>query len=189
DRIMRRLGVLMAIAANDPEARRRVAAFEHELRVLGWVDGRNVRIDYRWGSDDPVLLRREAAALVAAAPDLIFANSTPAVTALRQESTTLPMVFVQVTDPVGQGLVPNLARPGGNLTGFTNFEFAIGGKWLQTLKEVAPAVTRVAVVFNPRAAPYAGELLRPIEDAASKLAVASMPLPAVDGAAIETAIT
>jgi len=189
DRIMRRLGVLMAIAANDPEARRRVAAFEHGLRELGWIDGRNISIDYRWASDDPELLRSEAAALVAAAPDLIFANSTPLLTALRKESTTLPMVFVQVTDPVGQGLVANLARPGGNVTGFTNFEFAIGGKWLQTLKEIAPAVTRVAVVFNPQTAPYAGALLRPIEAAAAKLAVASMALPAVDAAAIEAAIT
>ncbi len=189
DRIMRRLGVLMAIAANDPEARRRVAAFEHGLRERGWIDGRNISIDYRWASDDPELLRSEAAALVAAAPDLIFANSTPGLTALRKESTTLPMVFVQVTDPVGQGLVANLARPGGNVTGFTNFEFAIGGKWLQTLKEIAPAVTRVAVVFNPQTAPYAGALLRPIEAAAAKLAVASMALPAVDAAAIEAAIT
>ena len=189
DRITRRLGVLMAIAANDPEARRRVAAFEHGLRELGWIDGRNISIDYRWASDDPELLRSEAAALVAAAPDLIFANSTPLLTALRKESTTLPMVFVQVTDPVGQGLVANLARPGGNVTGFTNFEFAIGGKWLQTLKEIAPAVTRVAVVFNPQTAPYAGALLRPIEAAAAKLAVASMALPAVDAAAIEAAIT
>ncbi len=189
DRIMRRLGVLMAIAANDPEARRRVAAFEHGLRERGWIDGRNISIDYRWASDDPELMRREAAALVAAAPDLIFANSTPLLTALRKESTTLPMVFVQVTDPVGQGLVANLARPGGNVTGFTNFEFAIGGKWLQTLKEIAPAVTRVAVVFNPQTAPYAGALLRPIEAAAAKLAVASMALPAVDAAAIEAAIT
>ena len=189
DRIMRRLGVLMAIAANDPEARRRVAAFEHGLRERGWIDGRNISIDYRWASDDPELLRSEAAALVAAAPDLIFANSTPLLTALRKESTTLPMVFVQVTDPVGQGLVASLARPGGNVTGFTNFEFAIGGKWLQTLKEIAPAVTRVAVVFNPQTAPYAGALLRPIEAAAAKLAVASMALPAVDAAAIEAAIT
>ncbi len=189
DRIMRRLGVLMAIAANDPEARRRVAAFEHGLRERGWIDGRNISIDYRWASDDPELMRREAAALVAAAPDLIFANSTPLLTALRKESTTLSMVFVQVTDPVGQGLVANLARPGGNVTGFTNFEFAIGGKWLQTLKEIAPAVTRVAVVFNPQTAPYAGALLRPIEAAAAKLAVASMALPAVDAAAIEAAIT
>jgi putative tryptophan/tyrosine transport system substrate-binding protein len=188
DRSMRRLGVLMAIAANDPEARRRVAAFDQGLRELGWVDGRNIGIDYRWAPDDAELMRGEAAALVAAAPDVIFANSTPLVTALRKQSTTLPMVFVQVTDPVGQGLVPNLARPGGNVTGFTNFEFAIGGKWLQTLKEIAPAVTRAGVVFNPQTAPYAGKLLRPIEDAAAKLAVASMALPGADAAAIEAAV-
>jgi putative tryptophan/tyrosine transport system substrate-binding protein len=186
---LRRVGVLMAIAAGDPEARLRVAAFEQGLRDLGWLDGRNIRIDYRWAPDDPELLRSEAAALTAAAPDVILATSTPVLAALRQATSALPIVFVQVTDPVGNGFVPNLARPGGNITGFTSFEFTIGGKWLQTLKEVAPAVTRVAVVFNPDTAPYAEAFLRPIEAAARTFAVAAIAAPAADAAAIEAAVT
>ena len=114
DRTMRRVGVLMPFAPDDPEARMRVAALEQGLRDLGWVDSRNLRIDYRWATDDPDRLRGEAAAVVAAAPDVIIANSTPVLSELRKQSTTLPMVFVQVTDPLGSGFVPNLARPGGD---------------------------------------------------------------------------
>jgi ABC-type uncharacterized transport system substrate-binding protein len=186
DRTMRRVGVLMPFAPDDPEARLRVAAFEQGLRDLGWVDSRNVRLDYRWVADDPDRLRDEAAALMAAAPDVILANSTPVLSELRTQSTTL---LIQVTDPVGSGFVPNLARPGGNITGFTNFEFAISGKWLQTLKEVTPAVKRVAVVFNPQTAPYAEALLRPIEAAGRTFAVATMTAPVADAAAIEAAVT
>jgi putative ABC transport system substrate-binding protein len=186
---MRRVGVLMPLATGDPEVRLRVAALEQGLRDLGWVDSRNLRIDYRWVTDDPDRLPGEVAALVAAAPDVILANSTPVLSELRKQSTTLPIVFVQVTDPVGSGFVPNLARPGGNLTGFINFEFAISGKWLQTLKEVAPAVTRIAVVFNPQAAPYAAALLQPIEVAAQTFAGAVMTAPAADAAAIEAVVT
>ena len=118
DRTMRRVGVLMPFTPDDPEARLRVAALEQGLRDLGWVDSRNLRIDYRWATDDPDRLPGEAAALVAAAPDVIIANSTPVLSELRKQSTTLPMVFVQVTDPLGSGFVPNLARPSGDLTGF-----------------------------------------------------------------------
>ena len=113
DRTMRRVGVLMPFAPDDPEARMRVAALEQGLRDLGWVNSRNLHIDYRWTADDPDRLRGEAAAVVAAAPDVIIANSTPVLSELRKQSTTLPMVFVQVTDPLGSGFVPNLARPGG----------------------------------------------------------------------------
>jgi putative tryptophan/tyrosine transport system substrate-binding protein len=189
DQTMRRIGVLMPFAPDDPEARLRVAALEQGLRDLGWVDSRNVRIDYRWATDDADRLRNEVAALVAAAPDVILANSTPVLSELRKQSTTVPVVFVQVTDPVGSGFVPSLARPGGNVTGFTNFEFAIGGKWLQTLKEVAPTVKRVAVVFNPQTAPFAEALLQPIEAAGRTFAVATMTAPAADAAAIEATIT
>jgi putative ABC transport system substrate-binding protein len=135
---VRRIGVLMAFAASDPEAQLRVSAFEAGLRDLGWTKGRNLRIEYRWAPNEPDLLRVLAAELVAMAPDLILGVSTPVLAALLKESTTIPMVFVQVTDPVGSGFVPNLARPGGNITGFTNFEFSMGGKWLQTLKEIEP---------------------------------------------------
>src|SRR5262244_642780 len=167
---MRRIGVLMAVTERDPESQFRVSAFEAGLRELGWVEGRNLRIEYRW-APDPDLLHRQAAELVAATPDLILANTTPVLAALLRESTTLPMVFVQVTDPVGSGFVPNLARPGGNLTGFTNFEFTIGSKWLEVLKEISPALTRVAVLFNPQTAPFADLFLQPIAAAGQSLSI------------------
>jgi ABC-type uncharacterized transport system substrate-binding protein len=189
DRTLRRLGVLMPFTPDDPEGHLRVPALEQGLRDLGWHNGRNIRIEYRWAADDPDLLRSAATALVGSVPDVILADSTPVLSALRKESTTLPMVFMQVTDPVGSGFVPNLARPGGNVTGFTNFEFTISGKWLQTLKEVAPAVTRVAVIFNPQTAPYAEALLRPIEAAGRTFVVMVAAAPVADAAAIEGAIS
>jgi putative ABC transport system substrate-binding protein len=184
---MRRISVLMAVTERDPESQFRVNAFEAGLRELGWVEGRNLWIEYRW-APDPDLLRRQAAELIAAAPDLILATSTPVLATLLRESATLPLVFVQVTDPIGSGFVPNLARPGGNVTGFTSFEFSIGGKWLETLIEIAPTVTRVAVIFNPQTAPYAPAFLRPIEAAASSFAVKPMAAAAADVAGVEAAI-
>jgi len=189
DRTTRRIAVLMPFAPDDPEALLRVAALEQGLRDLGWVDSRNIHVDYRWATEDADRLRDEAAALVATAPDVIVANSTPVVAELRKLTTTLPMVFVQVTDPVGSGFVPNLSRPGGNATGFTNFEFSISGKWLQTLKEVAPAVRRAAVLFNPQTAPFAEALLQPIEAAGQTFAVATMAAPAADSVAINATVT
>ena len=168
---MRRIGVLMGLVVSDPEAQSRVAAFENGLRELGWVKGRNLWIEYRWAGDGENVLRDQAAELLAMAPDLILANSTPVTAALREQSQVVPVVFTQVTDPVGQGLVPNLAHPGGNLTGFTSFEFSIGTKWLQALKQTAPHVTRVALVFNPQSAPFADLFLRPVEAAAPSFAV------------------
>jgi putative ABC transport system substrate-binding protein len=168
---MRRIGVLMGLAAGDPEAQSRVVALENGLRELGWVKGRNLSIEYRWAGDGSVL-RDHAAELLAMAPDLILANSTPVTAALREQNRTVPIVFTQVTDPVGQGLVPNLAHPGGNLTGFTSFEFSIGTKWLEALKQTAPRVTRVALVFNPQSAPFADLFLRPVEAAAPSFSVA-----------------
>jgi len=170
---MRLIGVLMGLVANDPEAQSRVVAFENGLRELGWVKGRDLSIEYRWAGDGN-LLRDDAAELLAMAPDLILANSTPVTAALREHSGAVPIVFTQVTDPVGQGLVPNLAHPGGNLTGFTSFEFSIGTKWLEALKQTAPRVTRVALVFNPQSAPYADLFLRPVEAAAPSFSVASI---------------
>ena len=167
---MRLIGVLMGLVANDPEAQSRVVAFENGLRELGWVKGRNLSIEYRWAGDGN-LLRDDAAELLAMAPDLILANSTPVTAALREHSGAVPIVFTQVTDPVGQGVVPNLAHPGGNLTGFTSFEFSIGTKWLEALKQTAPRVTRVALVFNPQSAPYADLFLRPVEAAAPSFSV------------------
>ena len=167
---MPRIGVLMSFGANDPEAQSRVAAFENGLRQLGWVRGHNLSIEYRW-ADDPDVLRTDATELVGMAPDLILVNSTPATAALQEQRQAVPIVFTQVTDPVGEGLVSNLARPGGHLTGFTSFEFSIGTKWLETLKQVATRVTRVALVFNPQTAPFADLFWRPIEAAAPSFAV------------------
>jgi putative ABC transport system substrate-binding protein len=167
----RRIGVLMGLVAGDPEAQSRVVAFENGLRELGWVKGRNLSIDYRWAGDGNVL-RDHATELLALAPDLILANSTPVTVALREQSEAVSIVFTQVVDPVGQGLVSNLAHPGGNVTGFTSFEYSIGTKWLETLKQTAPRVTRVALLFNPESAPFADLFIRPVEAAASSFSVA-----------------
>ena len=167
---VRQIGLLMGLVASDPEAQSRLAAFENGLQDLGWIKGRNLRIEYRWAGDGNVL-RDHVAELLAMSPDLILANSTPVTTVLQEQSQSVPIVFTQVTDPVGQGLVPNLAHPGGNLTGFTSFEFSIGTKWLESLKQTAPHITRVALVFNPKSAPYADLFLRPVEAAAPSFSV------------------
>jgi putative ABC transport system substrate-binding protein len=146
---MRRIGVLMNLAAEDPEAQRRVTAFVQGLQQLGWTDGRNVRIETRWGASDAERNRRYAAELVALAPDVILASGTPILVALQRETRTIPIVFTTIVDPVGAGFVERLSRPGGNATGFTLFEYAIGGKWLELLKELSPDVTRVAVIRDP----------------------------------------
>ena len=170
---MRRIGVLMGLVATDPEAQSRVAALENGLGELGWVKGRNLSIEYRWAGDGNGL-RDHVAELLAMEPDLILANTTPVTAALQKQSRTLPIVFTQVSDPVGQGLVPNLAHPGGNLTGSTSFEFSIGTKWLEALKQTAPHVTRVLLMFNPQSAPFADLFLGPVEAAAPNLSVASI---------------
>jgi putative ABC transport system substrate-binding protein len=145
----RRIGVLMNRAPDDPQGQARVAAFQQRLQQLGWTDGGNVRIDTRWGADDLDQERRYAAELVALAPDIILASGTLSVAALQNVSRSLPIVFVGVTDPVGAGFVDSLARPGGNITGFMIYEYNLSGKWLELLKQIAPSVTRVAVIRNP----------------------------------------
>jgi putative ABC transport system substrate-binding protein len=143
---MRRIGVLMNLAVGDPEGEARVAAFLQALQQLGWSDGRNVRIDYRWAVADVGRFHRYAEELLALAPDVILASATPSVQALQQATRTVPIVFANVGDPVGMGWVESLARPGGNTTGFTNWEYGFGAKWLELLKEIAPRLTRVAVL-------------------------------------------
>src|SRR5262245_59986665 len=143
---MRRVGVLMNLTADDPEASARVTAFAQGLQQLGWTAGHNVRIDYRWGAVDADRSRSYAAELVALAPDVILASGIPVVTALLQATRTVPIVFAQIVDPVGAGLVASLARPGGNATGFTVFEYGMSGKWVELLKEIAPGVRRMAVL-------------------------------------------
>jgi putative tryptophan/tyrosine transport system substrate-binding protein len=147
---MRRIGWLAGgLAANDPESRVRNEAFLQALHDLGWVEGHNMRIDYRWGAANVDTNRKQAAELIALAPDVVLANASQSAHVLLQESRTVPIVFVQVPDPVGAGFVESLARPGGNATGFTVFEYGIGAKWLELLKEIAPPVKRVAVLRDP----------------------------------------
>jgi putative tryptophan/tyrosine transport system substrate-binding protein len=143
---MQRIGVLMNLAADDAEGQGRVAAFQQALQQLGWTDGRNVRIDYRWAAGDTGRFRRYAEELLALAPDVVLASATPSVQALQQATRAVPIVFANVGDPVAAGIVDSLARPGGNATGFSYFEFGFGAKWLELLKEIAPRATRVAVL-------------------------------------------
>ena len=143
---MRRIGVLMNAGSDDPEGQARIVAFVQGLQQSGWSDGRNVRIDIRWGGGDPERIRKYTAELVALAPDAILATSTVIVGPLQQATHAVPIVFVQVIDPVGAGIVSTLARPGGNTTGFTVFEYGMSGKWVELLKEIAPGVRRVAVL-------------------------------------------
>jgi ABC-type uncharacterized transport system substrate-binding protein len=146
---MRRIGVLMSTAADDPEGQARIAAFHQGLQQLGWTIGQKVRIDSRWPAGDPELFRRYAAELVALSPDVILATGSAAVAPLLQATRTVPIVFVIVPDPVGAGFVNSLARPGGNATGFIQFEYGISGKWLELLKQIAPGVTRGAILRDP----------------------------------------
>ena len=183
---MRRVGVLMA--TGDPEAQARVTAFPQGLQQLGWTVGRNVRIDYRWGAVDADHSRRYAAELVALAPDVILAVASPAVAALQQATRTVPIVFVNIVDPIGAGFVDSLAQPGGNLTGFIAFEYVISAKWLELLKEIAPRVTRVAVLRDAAIATGIGQLAV-IQAAASSFGVEVRPVSVRDADEIEHAVT
>jgi putative tryptophan/tyrosine transport system substrate-binding protein len=155
---MRRIGVFMNLVADDPEIQARLAPFLQGLQEVGWTVGRNVRIDYRWGAGDPDRIRRFAAELVALAPDVILASGGTTVAPLQQVTRTVPIVFVNVTDPVGSGFVVSLGRPGRNATGFTLFEYSISGKWLELLKQIAPGVTRVAVLRDAGLTSGGGQL-------------------------------
>src|SRR5262245_26990350 len=155
---LRRIGVLQALAADDPESSRRFTAFVQGLQELGWAEGRNMRIDVRWGGGDAGRIRDYAAELVALAPDVIFVIGAGPLASLQRATRTVPIVFALVSDPVGAGLVESLARPGGNITGFGYFEFSTGGKWVELLKEMAPRVTRMAVVRDPSLAAGVGYL-------------------------------
>jgi putative ABC transport system substrate-binding protein len=177
----------MGTDESDPDQKALVSAFAQTLADLGWRDGRNIRIEYRWASGDTGRLREKAAELASLAPDVVLAQGTPATTALRHAAPATAIVFVMVTDPVGSGLVSSLAHPGGNITGFTNYEYTLGGKWLETLREIAPGINRVAVIHNPDNAAAPGQL-RTIEAAAPALGV-QVTAAAVRGAAeIEHAI-
>jgi putative tryptophan/tyrosine transport system substrate-binding protein len=185
---LRRLGVLMPFPENDPLAQAMVRTFAQALERLGWVEGKNIRIDSRFAAGDPTLLKTYAAELVSLLPEAILASTPPPVAALRQQTRTIPIVFVLVVDPVGQGLVQSLARPGGNITGFSAYDELMMGKWLQLLKEIAPRVSRVAVIFNPDTAPYAPLLNPVIEAAALSFGMTVTLAPVHDDLGIEEAI-
>jgi putative ABC transport system substrate-binding protein len=173
---VRRIGVLMAHDENDAEFKSYVASFRGGLEKLGWSEGRNVRIDFRWGAlDDAEARQRSAHELITLEPDLILTQNTPPTASILQQTRTIPVVFVIVADPVGSGFVESLARPGGNATGFTVLEPTVYGKWVELLKEIAPRVNRVAVLFNPATTPYANFYLNPL-----KAAAAAFRLEAVD---------
>ncbi len=185
---MRRIGVLMSVAADDPEGQARVAAFLRGLQQLGWTDGRNVRIDYRWGVGDAERSRKYAAELVALGPDVVLAVGGPPVVALQQAAPTVPIVFTIVADPVGAGVVESLARPGGNATGFAWAEFGFSAKWLGLLNEIAPGVKRAAVIREAGTASGAGQFAA-IQTGASALGVELSPIGVGDAPEIERAIT
>jgi putative ABC transport system substrate-binding protein len=175
---MRTLGMLLPSADSDQEFKSDLQALLLELEKLGWKDGRNVKFEYRWGANDAARIREFARELVRMAPDVLFASSTPPSSALHLETNSIPIVFVQVADPIGPGFIASLAGPGGNMTGLTNFEPSIGGKWLETLKEIAPQVQRVALLFNPQTAPGAGSyFLHPIENVAASFGVQTIEMP------------
>jgi putative ABC transport system substrate-binding protein len=151
---IRRLGMLLNLSEADVESQRLVAAFSQGLAQQGWADGRNLRIDYRWAGGDADRITAFAKELVELSPDIIVAYATPSVLALQQETRSIPIVFLSVTDPVGQGLVGSLAHPGGNITGFAVFEISLGTKWIGTLKQIVPGLKRVTTIVNPKTAPY-----------------------------------
>src|SRR5262245_54323735 len=185
---MRRIGVLMPLAADDLEASPRVTALAQELQQLGWTVGRNVRIDYRWGAVDADHSRRYAAELVALAPDVILAGGSPAVAALQEATRTVPIVFANIVDPVGAGFVDSLAQPGGNATGFILYEYGLSAKWLELLKEIAPELKRVAVLRDATIATGIGQLAV-IQAAAPLFGVEVRPVSVRDANEIERAVT
>jgi putative ABC transport system substrate-binding protein len=186
---MRRIVFLHALAADDPEVQPRIAAFRLGLETLGWTESRNIQIEHRFSAGDFAQMQAYTAELVSSAPDLIVASSSPILAVLKQATRTIPIVFSVVNDPVGQGFVASLARPGGNITGFTFIDFALIGKWLEMLKEMAPGVRRMILMFNPQTAPYYPVFQRELGTVPATLAVELSQTPVHDDAEIEAALT
>ena len=186
DRV-RRIGVLVPFAESDPESQHQIAAFREELQKLGWTEGRNIRLYTRWGREVEMRQRFEKE-LVALQPDLIVSQSTPITAALLQQTRTISIVFVQVTDPVDSGFVTSIPRPGGNVTGFITMEGSTAGKWLELLKEIAPRVERVAIVFNPATATYFEYFLNPFKAAAASFRVEAITAPVRNMSELESII-
>ncbi|SDT25920.1 ABC transporter substrate-binding protein [Bradyrhizobium canariense] len=185
---MRRLGVLMSTNQSDPVAQARVAAFRDGLAQLGWNEGRNLAIEWRWSGGDLARTREYAAELVSLAPDVLLSNGTPATAALKQATTTIPIVFAVVNDPVAQGFIANMARPGGNITGFSFLEYSMVGKSLEMLKQIAPKSTHVAVLFNPDTYPYYEIHLKSFEAVAKQLSLDLSAAPARNATEVDNAI-
>jgi putative tryptophan/tyrosine transport system substrate-binding protein len=185
---LRRIGVLIGFPATDPVGQLEVAVFRQELRKLGWIEGRNIVLEYRWAGANPKSIETFAKEVVALGPDIILSRSTPATAALIRETRSIPIVFTVVAEPVGSGFVASLARPGGNTTGFTNVEPSIGGKWVELLKQLAPHVARVGLIFNPTTAPYAPPFLRSAETAAASLAMEPIIAPVKSKSEIDSAL-
>jgi putative tryptophan/tyrosine transport system substrate-binding protein len=186
---VRRIGVLMAHAESDPEFRNYLDAFRQGLQARGWIEGRNIQIDTRWGAlDDAELRQRSARELLALQPDLIVTQNTPPTASMLQQTRTIPIIFVIVADPVGSGFVESLARPGGNATGFTIMEPTISGKWVELLKEIAPRVNRATMLFNPATTPYADIYLKPFKAAAVSFALEAIAAPVHDTSELESVV-
>ena len=185
---VRRVGVLVGYAESDLMAQHRISAFQRGLQELGWREGHNIRLDVRFAAADPDRMRAYATELVGMVPDVILAQTTPITAALLRQSRTIPIVFVIVSDPVGSGFIESLARPGRNATGFVNLESTLVEKWVELLKEIAPKVSRAAMMFNPDTAPFAGYYMRPFEAAARSLAIEPIGAPVRDEADIERTI-
>lgn len=182
----RRVGVLMGIGENDPEAKPRLEALENGFKQLGWGD--RIHLDYRWSAGDVERTRRFAREIVELKPEVIIVHSTPAVKELRELTSSIPMVFVLVADPIGSGFVASLNHPGGNLTGFMNVDAPMAGKWLELIKEVVPTIKRVALIYNPHTSPYQS-FVRAFDESAPMLQVKAIATPVHDAAEIESAIT
>ena len=185
---MRRIGVLMDSVATDPVREVRVKAFTEQLRKLGWIEGQNVQIEYRWDNGDAALNRTFAVELVTLAPDVILSAGTQNLMALQRLRPPTPIVFIGVSDPLVQGFVTSMAHPGGNITGFANLEFTIGGKWLDLLKQMVPAIDHVAVMFNPETSPQSKFFMSSIESMAPRLSMSLAARPVHSVAEIEAAI-
>ncbi len=186
---MRRIGLLLSTPDSDQEAKVELAAFVQELKKLGWSEGRNIQIDYRFSAGDTARMAMFAKELVAMKPDVIVARSTPVLKAVAAETSTIPLVFIGVSDPVGEGLAKSLARPGGNSTGFTNVESAMAGKWVELLKDITPGLKRVTYIFNPQTAPGGGAYYaRLVERAADALGVTAISGPVRASSDIEPAV-
>jgi len=184
----RSVGVLMSFLQDDPAGVADVAVFRQRLTELGWIEGQNIRLEFRWAGSDVERARVLAKELVGLKPDVLLARSTPPTAALKRETDAIPIVFVNVAEPIESGFVQTLARPGGRITGLTSFEASIGGKWLQLLKEADPRITRTGVIYNPETAPFAGLFLRSVQSAAAALATQIIDMPVHSAGDIEAAI-